>query len=176
MIKAIMEYNIDDMKAFCKYVKSTKDIYAFYGVLLVLYTAGVIGFAIYGIETWALLIMCSVIVIIAGMFLYFAMTVAKKAPERELKKIKEKYKNQPLYFAFDFSQFAVSPDLNDNTQKIVVDYLDVKQVIVTKDYVFILCPEKDDDFILRKSAISEGTERDLDDIFNSQLRGRIVRK
>ena len=176
MIKAVMEYTLDDMRAFCKYVKSTKDIIGFYAALFIIYTAGVIGFAIYGIETWALLIMCSVILIIGGMFLYLYLTVIKNGPERELEKIKEKYKEQPLYFEFEFSKFAASPDLNDNMQKIVVDYLDVKQVIETEEYLFILCPEKDDDFIIRKSAIIEGSMKDLNDIFRSQLKGKVVKK
>ena len=94
MIKAVMDYTLDDMKAFCKYVKSTKDIIVFYATLFVLYTAGVIGFAIYGIETWALLIMSSVILVIAGMFLYLIFTVRRNAPEREFEKVKEKYKEQ----------------------------------------------------------------------------------
>lgn len=176
MIKAVMNYTLDDMSAFCRYVKSTKDIIGFYAALFIIYAAGIIGFAIYGIETWALLIMCAVLLVIGGMFLYLYLTVIKNGPDREFEKIKEKYKEQPLYFEFEFSRFAVSPDLNDNLQKIVVDYLDVKQVVETEEYFFIICPEKDDDFILRKSAIIEGSLKDLNDIFKSQLRGKIVKK
>ena len=176
MIKAVMEYTLDDMKAFCKYVKSTKDIIGFYATLLIIYAAGIVGFAVYGIETWALIIMCAVLLVIGGMFLFLYLSVINNGPARELEKIKEKYKGEPLYFEFEFAKFAVSTDLNDNLKKEVIDYLDVKQVIDTHDYLFIICPDSDDDYIIRKSAIIEGTQRDLEDIFKSQLRGKIVRK
>ena len=120
MIKAVMEYTLDDMKAFCKYVKSTKDIIGFYATLLIIYAAGIVGFAVYGIETWALIIMCAVLLVIGGMFLFLYLSVINNGPARELEKIKEKYKGEPLYFEFEFAKFVVSTDLNDNLKKEVI--------------------------------------------------------
>ena len=173
MVRAVMDYTRSDTEAFCKKAKSSKDIIIFYASLFLLYSAGVIGFGLYGIETYAFLIMISVQAFIFLMFLYLVFTVVKAAPDRELEKIEQKYGSKTITFTFDDESFTLD---SKNKSDYTVNYADIKQLIWTDDHYFIICPEKDDDYIIRKSAVADGKAEELENIFKEKLSDKIKRK
>ena len=173
MIKTATDLTIEDVRAFCKVGTSTKDIVGFYAVLFVIYSAGVIAFAVHGMETYALVIMIAVQVIIAAMCLCLWYTVKKNEPQKELERLQEKYGKGTMYCEFGESKLTVSNDAKDNRLKIAMDYRDIKKIIETDEYFFIISGTHDDRFIVKKNSITEGTAQQLHDLLYKRVQDKM---
>lgn len=166
MIKADMNYTHEDMREYCRYVRSSKGILGFYGALFAVYTGAVIAFIISGTETYALVSLVAVQAVIAALFVILVLTVVRTAAMKELEKAVEKFKGKPITFEFGTSEFSAYTGTGKDDYSLTCSYEDVSRVVETKDYFFIVTDDGDD-FVIRKSAITQGSPVELAEILKT---------
>lgn len=174
MVKAIMNYTIEDMREYCKVIQGDKGILGFFTGVVLIYTIAVIIFAIVGTPLYSLVIMCIVWAVIAALFV-LSILDSKKTPEKEFEKFKKKYNGKPVHFEFDFNKLTA--DTKDGIESVYnsCDYANLEYAIETHDY-FYFSTNENEKFILKKTAVKEGTVSDLEDILKNHLHSKLIIK
>lgn len=168
MVKGVMNYALKDISEYYQSVRSSKGIFWFYRLLTLIYIIGIIILTIIGTPTYSLITMCSALAIIILLYIFMVITV-KKAPEKEFAKLAEKYNNKPVYFEFFNEKFNIETKDDDaKKSQETVEYSSLEYAIETDNY-FYFAKSGNNGYIFKKSAITEGTVKELEDILKNSL-------
>ncbi len=167
MLKATMNYTSEDVKKYCRSIRSSKGIFGFYILLFIVYTAAVILFILNDTPAYSLAALLCVQIFITAIFLFMVFT-AKKLPEKEYEKLRQKYKGRPVFFDFDYSKVVICTKDSKDDFYDAIEYKKFDGAVETDEF-FCFVQKNQDDIFLNKSAFTDGTAKDLEDILITHL-------
>lgn len=175
MIKVKITEYMGDYRFFCKKVKSTRFIRIFYPIFLIFWTLLILALLCSGsklsdirllINLEILLIVYQIVIII---YLNYIM------PKYNYNKCRNKYGDNPYIYEFKNDYFTCCNENGNTSENISMEYIKLYSVFEYKNY-FILYESRNRGYIIRKSAIIEGSAEKLRTLFETNLGNKFVSK
>ncbi|MCI7805504.1 MAG: YcxB family protein [Oscillospiraceae bacterium] len=176
MVKAVMNYTIEDMKAFSRkahnnflfilYCIILLSFSGFYMLVIAIAIANGTSFSNLALPLFLLAVGSSVII-------YNMINRYVISPKNNLKNIKSKYGDNPVHFDFEEKYFTVNVEKGVNSENISIEYDKLIKAKEVKDY-FFLYSDKQHAYIIKKSAFVMGCPEDLSVYLKKQLGKKFI--
>lgn len=176
MAKAVMNYTIDDMKAF-SHGSVYNILFIFYTVIILSVLGFTLFFVVIALAGGAKLsdMAYSLFLLAAGIGLmtYFLIYRYVVLPKNNLKNIKSRFGDNPVYFNFEENYFKVNAEKGVNSENVSIEYDKLIKAKEVKDYFFLYSDQRHA-YVIKKSAFVMGCPEDLSAYLKKHLAKKFI--
>lgn len=176
MAKAVMNYTVEDMKAFSRKAHNNFMFILYYIILLsfagfymlvaVIAIANGTSFSDVALPMFFLAV--GIGIIIYGLIYRYVIL-----PKNNMKNIKSRFGDNPVCFDFEETYFTVNAEKGVNSENISIEYNKLIKAKEVKDY-FFLYSDRQHAYVIKKSAFVMGHPEDLSVYLKKSLAKKFI--
>lgn len=174
MAKAVMNYTIEDMKAFSRKAHNNF-IFILYCIILLSFSGFYMIAVAIAIANGSLNLALPLFLLAvgSGIIIYNIINRYLISPKNNLKNIKSKFGDNPVCFNFEEKYFTVNVENGANSENISIEYDKLIKAKEVKDY-FFLYSDRQHAYVIKKSAFVMGCPEDLSVYLKKQLGKKFI--